>query len=112
VLRLHGSRWGVNQRPRIAYEKAKAERGKLAAELKALYPQIEAKLRDILPTIATNDEQIENIINHSLPLGAERLLVAELVARDLRGFVENSVDVARITRQLRLPAFQFDRLNR
>ena len=98
-----------NQRRWIAYEKAKGERDKLAGELKAIYPPFEAQLRDLLPRIAANDEYIENIINHSLPLGAERLLVAELVARDLRGFVENSVDVARITTQLRLPAFQFDR---
>jgi hypothetical protein len=53
VLRLHGSRWRANQRRRIAYEKAKSERDKLAAEFKALYPQIEAQLRDILPRIAT-----------------------------------------------------------
>jgi hypothetical protein len=65
--------------------------------------------RTKLPRIAENDKHIEDIINHSLPLGADRLLVAELVARDLRGFVENSVEVARITRQLRLPAFEFSR---
>jgi hypothetical protein len=29
------------------------------------------------------------------------------VARGLRGFVENSVEATRITRQLRLPALQF-----
>ena len=98
-----------NQRRWIAYEKAKAERDMLAEELKAVYPVFEAQLRDLLPRIAESDKHIEDIINHSLPSGAERLLVAELVARGLRGFVENSADVARITRQLRLPAFQFDR---
>ena len=98
-----------NQRRWLAYEKAKAERDKLAAELKATYPPFEAQLRDLLQRIAESDKYIEDIINHSLPSGAERLLVAELVARGLRGFVDNSADVARITRQLRLPAFQFDR---
>jgi polyribonucleotide nucleotidyltransferase len=98
-----------DQRRRIAYEKAKVERDKLAEELKAIYPSFEAKLRDLLPRIAENDRQIEYINGYALPTGAERLLVAELVARDLRGFVENLAEAPSITRQLRLPAFQFDR---
>jgi hypothetical protein len=100
-----------DQRRRIGYEKAESERDKLAAELKAIYPQIEAQLRDLLPRIAANDKQIEYINDYALPSGAERLLVAELVARDLRGFVENLAEAPSITRQLRLPAFQFDRHN-
>ena len=80
----------------------------LATELTAIYPSFEAKLRDLLPRIAESDKQIEDIINRSLPLGAEHLLVAELVARDLKGFASNSGDVPRITRSLCLPAFQFD----
>ena len=75
-----------DQRRWLAYEKAKAERDTLATELTAIYPSFEAKLRDLLPRIAESDKQIEDIINRSLPLGAEHLLVAELVARDLKEF--------------------------
>jgi hypothetical protein len=98
-----------NQRWLVAYERARVERDKLAAELREIYPQIEAQLRDLLPRIAANDEQIEYINGYALPTSAECLLVAELVARDLRGFVENLAEAPSITRQLRLPAFRFDR---
>ena len=98
-----------DQRRWIAYEKAKAERDKLAEELKAIYPAFEAQLRDLLPRIAENDIEIEYINDRARPMGADRLLVAELVARDLRGFASNSGDAPRITKTLRLPAFQFDR---
>ena len=98
-----------DQRRRIAYKKAKAERDKLAAELKAIYPPIEAQFRDLMTRIDANDKEIEYINAHVLPRDAERLLVAELVARGLMGFVENSVEAVRITRDLRLPAFRFDR---
>jgi hypothetical protein len=85
-----------------------AERDKLAAELKAIYPPIEAQFRDLMTRIDANDKQIEYINAHVLPRDAERLLVAELVARGLMGFVENSVEAVRIIRDLRLPAFRFD----
>jgi hypothetical protein len=42
---------------------------------------------------------------------AARLRVAELVARGLNGFVENSVEAVRINNELRLPAFRFGQLN-
>jgi hypothetical protein len=38
-------------------------------------------------------------------------LVAELVARGLKGFVENGVDIPRITQTLRLPAFEYSAHN-
>jgi hypothetical protein len=97
-----------DQRRRIAYKKAKAERDKLAAELKAIYPPIEAQFRHLMTRIDANDKEIEYINAHVLPRGAERLLVAELVARGLMGFVNNSVQAIRITQELRLPAFRFD----
>jgi hypothetical protein len=103
--RLHEvKRQEENERRWTAYEKAKAERDKLAEELKAIYRQIETQVRGLLPRIAANDQQIEYINDYALPTGADRLLVAELVARDLRGFMENSMDVARITQHLRLPS--------
>jgi hypothetical protein len=70
-----------NQQRQIAYDKAKAVRDELAAELKAVYPPIEAQLRNLLTRIDENDKQIEYINAHALPKGAERLLVAELVGR-------------------------------
>jgi hypothetical protein len=45
---------------------------------------------------------------HALPRGCEPLLVAELLARGLDGFVQNSVNVPRIVRRVQLPAFQYD----
>jgi hypothetical protein len=96
-----------DNRRRLAYEKAKAERDKLAAELKSMYPPIAAQLPELLARIAENDREIEHINASALPSGAERLLVAELVARRLSGFVENWVNIPRITTQLRLPAFQY-----
>jgi predicted RNase H-like nuclease (RuvC/YqgF family) len=97
-----------DQRRRVAYAKAQAERDKLAAELNAIYPPIEAQFRDLMARLDANDKQIEYINAHVLPRDAERLLVAELVARGLKGFVENSVEAIRITKDLRLPAFRFD----
>ena len=97
-----------NQRRLIAYEKARAERDQLAAELKAVYPQFEAQLRYLLPRIVENDRQIEFINARAMPTGMERLLGAELIARGLEGWRVNSSDVVRITRELCLPAFKHD----
>jgi hypothetical protein len=94
-------------RRRLAYDEAKAERDQLAAELTRVYPTMEAQLADLLARIKASDERIEHINARGLPSGAERLLVAELVARGLRGFTVNSIDVTRITKQVRLPAFRY-----
>jgi len=96
-----------DHRRRLAYDEARAERDELAAELVRVYPQMEAQLVELLSRTKASDERIERINDRGLPSGAERLLVAELVARGLRGFVENSVDVMLITKQLRFPAFKF-----
>jgi hypothetical protein len=45
---------------------------------------------------------------NALPRGHEPLLVAELVARGLDGFVQNSVNAPRIVRRVQLPAFEYD----
>jgi hypothetical protein len=97
-----------NQRRLIAYEKARAERDQLAAELKAVYPQFEEQLRYLLPRIVENDRQIEFINARAMPTGMERLLGAELIARGLEGWRVKSSDVVRITRELCLPAFKHD----
>jgi chromosome segregation ATPase len=72
-----------DQQRLVAYKKAKAARDKLADELRATYPAIEAQLRDLLPRLAANDREIERINAHALPRTGGRLLVAELVARGL-----------------------------
>jgi hypothetical protein len=96
-----------DHRRRLAYDEAKAERDDLVSELSRVYPPIEAQLADLLGRLDASDRRIEFINDRDLPSGAERLLVAELVARGLRGFVENSVEVTRITKQLRVPAFRY-----
>jgi len=42
----------------IAYRRAQAVRDKYAAELKALYPEIEAQLRDLMIRMEANDKEI------------------------------------------------------
>jgi transposase len=79
-----------NARRQVAYDKAEAARDELANELADLYPAFAQKLAELLPRIAANDREIEYINGYALPSGAERLLVAELVARGLEGFVQNS----------------------
>jgi hypothetical protein len=90
-----------------AYEKATAERDALAAELKELYPAFEARVTDLIARIEANDREIERINTHAIPEGAARVRVAELVARGLNGFTSGVSDIPRITRDLRLPAFEY-----
>jgi hypothetical protein len=96
-----------DQRRQLVYDRVKAERDKLAAELAEIYPPFAHKLAELLPWIAANDREIEYINAHARPSGAERLLVAELVARGMEGFVKNSMQTPRITEELRLPAFEY-----
>jgi hypothetical protein len=93
---------------RAAYEEARAERDELAAELARVYPPLAAQLADLLGRLRASDDRIEHMNAHALPRGCVPLLVAELVARGLDGFVQNSVDVPRIVRRVQLPAFEYD----
>jgi hypothetical protein len=77
----------------------------LAAELADIYPAFAERLAELLPRIVQSDREVESINARALPVGADRLLVAELVARGLPGFVQNAVETPRITGSLRLPAF-------
>jgi len=97
-----------DQRRRIIYDKAKAERDRLAAELKAIYPGIESQLGQLITKIEANDREIEFVNAHGLPTGAERLRSAELVARGLESWRLNQAEVSRITWELCLPAFEHD----
>ena len=52
------------------------------------------KLGELLPRIVANNREIEYINGHVLPRNGKRLLVAELVARGLEGFVKLSLSLA------------------
>jgi hypothetical protein len=95
-----------NARRQVAYDKAKAVRDELAKELADIYPAFAGKLADLLSRVVINDGEIDYINNQALPRGADRLLVAELKARGLSGWVVNNVEMPRITDQLRLPPWQ------
>ena len=98
-----------DQRRWTAYEKAKAERDKLATELKDVYPTIAARLADLVPRIDANDREIEKINTRARPNGADWLAGAELIARGLKGFNDSTANVPRITEELRLPRFEYNR---
>lgn len=97
-----------NRRRQLVYDKVKLVRDGLAQELARVYPPVATQLADLMSRIDASDREIEYINSHSLPEGAERILVAELSARGMMGFVRNSVEALSITRDLRLPAFHFD----
>jgi hypothetical protein len=97
-----------NQRRQIAYERVKTERDSLAAELKASYPSMESRLGELIAKIEANDREIEFVNGHGLPLGAERLRSAELIARGIEAWRVKSADVVRISHELCLPAFKHD----
>jgi hypothetical protein len=100
-----------DQERQLVYDRVKAERDKLVAELREIYPAFANKLADLLPRIAANDREVEYINGHALPSGAERLLVAELIARNLEGFGKSHGNVVirtpRITEELCLPTFEY-----
>ena len=98
-----------DQRRWQAYEKAKAERDKLVAELKDVYPTFAARLADLACRINANDRAIEKINTRARPSGSQWLREAELIARDLKGFNDGTANVPRIARDLRLPAFDYNR---
>jgi hypothetical protein len=97
-----------DDRRRAAYEEAKAERDELAAELARVYPPFAAQLADLLGRLRASDDRIEHMNAHALPRGCRPLLVAELVARGLDGWVRDWVDIPRIVRRVQLPAFEYD----
>jgi hypothetical protein len=97
-----------DDRRRAAYEEARAERDELAAELARVYPPLAAQLADLLGRLRASDGRIEYMNANALPSGAQPLLVAELVARELDSFARELVDIPRIVRRVQLPAFQHD----
>jgi chromosome segregation ATPase len=95
-------------RRRAIYEKAKANRDALAAELQEVYPSLAERLADLADRVAASDREIEQVNTRSRPMSAETLISAELTARGIAGFVNSGGDVPRIATALRLPAFKFN----
>ncbi len=93
----------------LAYEMAKAARDKLAAELKEMYPALAARLADLAARIDANDREVEKSNTRAKPNGAQWLAGAELAARGLKGFNDGAANVPRITEELRLPRFEYNR---
>ena len=89
------------------YKKATAERDALAAELKDVYPAFEARIADLLARIEASDREITRINGRAKPDGASPILGAEELARGLGGYSVGVSNIPRITRDLRLPAFQY-----
>jgi hypothetical protein len=87
-----------DHRRRLAYERARAERDKLAVELKDVYPALAARIADLAARVGANDREIVRINTRA---------AAELVARGLTAFVSGPNAIPRITTDLHLPAFEF-----
>jgi len=49
-------------------------------------------------------------VNRALPDGAQLVLSAEMVARGLRGFLDGTAHVPRVTEQMHLPAFKYSQV--
>jgi chromosome segregation ATPase len=94
-------------RRQVLYDAALVERDKLAGELAEVYPPLAEKLADLAARIAENDAAIERV-DRKLPDGATWIAGAEAVARGVpANFVSGVSNVPRLTRDLRLPAFNF-----
>ena len=98
-----------DQRRWQAYERAKAERDQLAAELREVYPPFAARVADLMARVDANDREVERCNTQARPSGAAWLAGAEMVARGLRGFSDGPSNIPRIVRDLRLPGFEYNR---
>ena len=96
-----------NERRWVEYEKVRAERDALAAELKALYPSFALRLANVLFRIEANDQLVEMINTRAAPAKAEPLLGAGAMARGLQGYVVSGSIIPRITAALVLPSFEY-----
>ena len=101
--RLAAVRAAEEEACRLAhYRDLEQARDQLADELRALYPAFALKLAALLARIATNDRAIAHL--HK-PSGLPPLLSAELVAREMAGFVNRGFFTPRLLEEVRLPSF-------
>lgn len=87
------------------YEEAKAVRDAVANDLATRWPKLEAEQVDLLHRLEDSDMVIARA-NRQLPESTGPLSSAEQIARELRGFVVDGVEVPRLT-TARIPAFAF-----
>lgn len=97
-----------NERLQAAYNAARDRRDALATELAEIYQPLVDRLVDLIARVDESDREIEHINVRRLPAGAAPLLVAELAARDLKGFTQRGVDIPRITKMLRVPSYAWN----
>jgi hypothetical protein len=88
------------------YDQAAAERDKLAAEMKRVYPAAAAALADLIGRIEANDRMIEYLNSAVLPRGELTLDTAELVARGYASFSPGLTRRPSIVEELQLPALE------
>jgi hypothetical protein len=87
------------------YERVKAVRDQLAAEMREVYPAAVARLADLFQRMAECDEECSRI-NGSAPSGDHRRLRGvELTARGVEALLQPDVWIAK---ELRLPSFPRD----
>ena len=67
------------------------------------YPAFALKLAALLTRIAANDQAIAHVNSHAKPNGLPPLLSAELVARELAGFVNRGFATPRLLEEVRFP---------
>jgi len=79
------------------------QRDALAAELREVYSEFEAKIPNLFARIAANDKQLSNLHLARAAGVSRHLLGAELIARGLDHFSGNELAIAQA---LQLPAFE------
>jgi hypothetical protein len=73
-----------NTKRKIAYDKAQAERDRVAEELRVNYPDLTQKLVDLLTRLQASDHQVA-AVNVKLPRDMPRLERAEMVGKGIIG---------------------------
>jgi hypothetical protein len=81
-----------------------AERDRLAAELKAIYPDFVQRFRDVMTRIGCIDNEMA-IINRHLPRGKMPLADVEAVAREVAGIGTGSNPISRLSTTVVLPGW-------
>jgi hypothetical protein len=85
---------------RVAYDKARIERDRIAEELAAFYPEAERRLAKLLPELDANDRELARINTSAMPRDGQHLKSAEVVARGLDGWKIGVNEVTRISTEL------------
>jgi hypothetical protein len=93
-----------NARRIARYEEAVAERDRLAAELRSIYPDFALRFRDVMTRIGRIDNEVA-IVNRNLPRGKMPLADGEAVARGVAGIGTGSNPISRLSTTVVLPGW-------